>query len=44
MSSLPALVTGKTAQVLLGGRCWVGTVLVTASPIPVSILRPTVVM
>ena len=44
VSSLPALVTGDMAQVLLSGCCWVGTVLVAASSIPISILRATMVM
>ena len=44
VSSLPALVTGDMTQVLLSGRCWVGTVLVVVSSIPISILRATMIM
>ena len=44
VSSLPALVTGDMTQILLSGCCWVGTVLVAACSIPISILGATVVM
>ena len=44
MPSLPALVTGDMTQILLSGCCWVGTVLVAACSIPISILGATVVM
>ena len=42
--SLPALVTGDMTQILFSGCCWVGTVLVAACSIPISILGATVVM
>ena len=44
VSSLPALVTSDMTQILLSGCCWVGTVLVVASSIPISILGAIVVM
>ena len=42
--SLPALETSNVTLILLGKRCWVGTVLVVACSIPIPILRATMVM
>ena len=44
MSSLLALVASNVAQILLGGRCWVGTVLAVASSITISVLGATMVV
>ena len=44
MSSLPALETSNVTQVLLGGCRGVGTALTAVTSIPISILRPTVVV
>ena len=44
MSSLLALVASNVTYILLGGRCWVGTVLAVASSITIPILGATMVV
>ena len=44
MSSLLTLVASNVAQILLGRRCWVGTVLAVASSITIPILWATMVV